>query len=95
MRTVSQLLGLAAILLCGTNFALADPVNINTADAKTLAEELDGIGPALAAAIIRDREENGPYEAPEDIMRVSGIGERVLENNRENILDKDDESGEE
>ena len=71
---------------------LADPVNINTADAATLAEQLDGIGPALAAAIIRDREENGRFEAPEEIMRVSGIGPRVYEDNREDIRVADTEA---
>ena len=71
---------------------LAGPVNINTADAETLAAELDGIGPALAAAIIRDREENGRYEAPEEIMRVRGIGPRVLEDNRDDIRVVDTES---
>ncbi|MGD8340657.1 MAG: ComEA family DNA-binding protein [Gammaproteobacteria bacterium] len=70
---------------------LAGPVNINTADAETLAEELNGVGPALAAAIVRDREEHGRYEAPEEIMRVRGIGPRVLEENREYILVGDNE----
>ena len=94
MRTLlnGMLLAGASVLVPG--LLLAGPVNINTADAKTLAEELDGIGPALAAAIVRDREENGRYEAPEDIMRVSGVGPRVLENNREFIrVGDDDESG--
>ena len=51
-----------------------------------LAEELDGVGPALAAAIVRDREENGPYTSAEEITRVRGIGGRVLADNRNNIL---------
>lgn len=70
----------------------AGPVNVNTADEETLARELAGIGPALAAAIVQDREQNGPYEAPEDLMRVRGVGERVLENNREFIRVSDEES---
>jgi len=80
-----------ALSVLAPGLALAGPVNINTADAKMLAEELEGIGPALAAAIVRDREENGPYEAPEQIMRVRGIGPRVLEENREYILIEDEE----
>ena len=80
--------GLAAI----ATPAFAGPVNINTADAQMLADELTGIGPALAEAIVRDREENGPYESAEEITRVSGIGERVLENNLENILVEDEDS---
>ncbi len=67
----------------------AGPVNINTADAETLASELTGIGPALAAAIIEDREMNGNFVSPESLMRVSGIGTRILEMNRPNILVSD------
>lgn len=93
MRKIIQRMSLAALALAAA-YASAGPVNINTADEETLAEELNGVGPALAAAIVRDREENGPYEAPEDIMRVSGIAERVLENNKDYILVEDEESGE-
>lgn len=63
----------------------AGPVNINTADAETLAAELVGIGPALAAAIVRDRQENGPYKSADELKRVRGIGDSVIANNRENI----------
>ena len=68
---------------------LAGPVNINTADAATLAAELAGIGPALAEAIVTDRQENGAYANAEALMRVRGIGERVIELNRDNILVSD------
>ena len=67
--------------------AAADvPVNINTADAETLAAELVGIGPALAQAIVDDRNQNGLFRRPEDLTRVSGVGMRVVENNREFIM---------
>jgi competence protein ComEA len=65
--------------------ALAGPVNLNSADAATLARELDGIGPAKAQAIIDFRQKNGPFRSPEDLLKVDGIGERVLEQNRGNI----------
>ena len=87
-RTGLALFG-ASLFLVGSAGAFAGPVNINTADAATLAAELNGVGPALAEAIIRDREENGRYEAPEALMRVRGIGERVIELNRANILVSD------
>ena len=60
-------------------------VNINTADAGTLARELDGIGPAKAQAIVEYRQANGPFKSPEDLLKVQGIGERVLDQNRGNI----------
>lgn len=54
------------------------PVNINTASAEEL-DELPGVGEATALAIIEERERNGPFSCPEDIMRVSGIGEKKYE----------------
>lgn len=54
------------------------PVNLNTATAAEL-DELPGIGESTAAAIIEDREQNGPFATPEDLMRVSGIGEKKYE----------------
>lgn len=49
-------------------------ININTATAEEL-DSLPGVGPSTAAAIVEDRERNGPFASPEDLMRVSGIGE--------------------
>jgi competence protein ComEA len=82
IRTLVQ--GLILSLL-PAGAALAGPVNLNSADAATLAKELDGIGPAKAQAIVDFRQKNGPFKSPEDLLRVDGIGERVLEQNRGNI----------
>jgi competence protein ComEA len=80
-RTLIQAL-VATLLPFG---AWAGPVNVNTADASTLAKELEGIGPAKAEAIVEYRQKNGPFRAPEDLLKVQGIGERVLEQNRANL----------
>jgi len=53
-------------------------ININTATAVEL-EELPGVGPATAAKIVDDRETNGPFTTPEDLMRVPGIGPKTFE----------------
>lgn len=53
-------------------------ININTAGQAQL-EELPGIGPALAQRIIDHRTKNGPFLSTEDIMAVSGIGEKRYE----------------
>lgn len=94
MRLPTRGLLLSAVLSAAPALLMAGPVNINTADAEMLAAELDGVGPALAEAIVRDREENGRYETPDAIMRVRGIGPSVLEANRENILIEDESDDE-
>ncbi len=80
-KTVGVLLAIMAPVL-----VLAGPVNINTATAETLAMELTGVGPALAAAIVADREANGAFPSAESLARVKGIGTYVLEANEGNIL---------
>jgi competence protein ComEA len=45
-------------------------------------DQLDGIGPVLAKRIVADREEHGPFQSPEDLLRVKGIGSKTLEKMR-------------
>jgi competence ComEA-like helix-hairpin-helix protein len=40
---------------------------------------LPGIGQAKAEAILADRAANGPYAAPEDLTRVKGISQRMVQ----------------
>jgi competence protein ComEA len=54
------------------------PVDVNHATIEQL-DELPGIGPATAAAIIDHREENGPFASVEDLEAVRGIGPAKLE----------------
>lgn len=56
----------------------AGPVNINTATVDDL-DTLPGVGPSTAQAIVDDRAQNGAFASIEDIMRVSGIGEKKYE----------------
>lgn len=63
----------------------AGPVDINTADAETIARELNGVGESRARAIVEFREKNGRFATPDDMLKVSGIGPQVLKLNRENI----------
>ena len=59
-------------------------VNINTAGPEELTQ-LNGVGEKTAAAIIEERETNGPFASVDDLMRVSGIGEKKLEKMRGQI----------
>jgi competence protein ComEA len=53
-------------------------VAVNTATAEELMQ-VPGIGPAKAKAIIAYREEHGPFQRVEDLLRINGIGEKTLE----------------
>lgn len=65
--------------------ALAEPVNINTADASTLARELKGVGEARAQAIVEHRSQHGPFRSVDELSLVKGIGAKVIEQNRANL----------
>ncbi len=61
-------------------------VNINTADAETLVQHLDGVGPSKARAIIDYRETYGGFEAVDELEAVKGIGPATLAENRDAIV---------
>ncbi|MDP2181427.1 MAG: ComEA family DNA-binding protein [Actinomycetota bacterium] len=62
----------------GSEGASGALVDLNTADLTAL-DTLPGVGPATAARIVQDREENGPFASVDDLARVSGIGPKKLE----------------
>ena len=65
--------------------ALPTQVNINTADAATLAAMLDGIGESRAKAIVDYRAANGPFKSADDLIAVKGVGKAVVDRNRTKI----------
>ena len=73
------LLVLAATFLF-SSAAMAD-VNVNTASESEL-ESLPGIGPAKAAAIMKYRDDNGPFSTVEQLDNVPGIGPATMANLR-------------
>jgi competence protein ComEA len=60
-------------------------VNVNEADAETLADVLVGIGASRARAIVEYREEHGRFSTLEDLTQVTGVGEATVMNNRDRI----------
>ena len=76
---------LLACVFCLQN-AYAESVDINSADAKTIAENLKGVGLKKATRIVEFRIENGPYRTIDDITKVKGIGPKILERNKEYII---------
>jgi competence protein ComEA len=80
---LAVLIGLISVM--NVNAAEVKKININTASAEELAQ-LKGIGPSHAAKIVAFREKNGPFKMPEDLMQVSGIGQKTIESNQEFII---------
>ena len=62
--------------------ATLEQLNINTADAPTIAATLKGIGLKKAEAIIEFRTSNGPFMTIDELALVKGIGEKTVEANR-------------
>lgn len=80
---------LSVIMFCTgslySGLVWAGEVNINSADASTLAAELKGIGDKKAQAIVQYREQNGPFSSVEDLQKVKGISVKTIENNRKDL----------
>lgn len=60
------------------------PVDINAADAASL-EQVKGIGPAKASAIVQFREQNGPFASVDELVQVPGLGEKTVAQIRDQI----------
>lgn len=64
---------------------VAEVVNINTADAETMAAILKGIGLKKAQAIVAHREQYGAFKTVGELGDVKGIGEGLLAKNQDRI----------
>ena len=81
---------LLSVLLALSFNLFAAPVNINTADAKTLAANINGVGNKKAEEIVQYRDKHGPFKSAEDLTKVKGIGPSLIEKNRDILLVKTD-----
>ncbi|AHD13449.1 competence protein ComEA [Pseudomonas sp. FGI182] len=64
----------------------APRLDLNKADALTLQKELNGIGKAKAEAIVAYREANGPFASVDELLEIKGIGNALLERNRDKVM---------
>jgi len=76
---------LAAGLCAGAAWA-AEPVNVNTATAEEISENLKGIGLSKAQSIVAYREANGAFTHVDELVNVKGIGLKTVDQNRGMIL---------
>lgn len=77
---------IASLLVTFAGIVMAEPVNINQADADTLSKSLNGIGPKKADAIIQYRKEHGDFKTLQDLENVKGIGAKTVQINEKDIL---------
>ena len=83
MRFLTKTAALALLSL--PILAFAGQVDVNTADAETIAAELNGVGLSKAKAIVEYRAKHGPFRSVDDLSLVKGIGERTVDKNRSDI----------
>ncbi|HHO59998.1 MAG TPA: ComEA family DNA-binding protein [Thiotrichales bacterium] len=77
---------LLVALLALSSSAFAGKVNVNTADADSIAMEMNGIGQNRAQAIVDYRKANGKFRSIDDLTRVKGVGAKTIEKNRNKIM---------
>lgn len=87
LMAVLALIALITVVAGGVWAEEPQKININTASAEELAQ-LKKIGSAYAARIVAYREKNGPFQKPEDITLVKGIGAKTYELNKDCICVK-------
>ena len=89
-RSIQMVKGFRTVLMvlcmaCIAPLAQAGEVNINKADAAALQENLKGVGPAKAKAIVDYRSQNGEFKSIEDLAKVKGVGPALIKKNRSDL----------
>ncbi len=87
MKTIKYALNtlLLVLALIFSSISFAEEVNINTANAQSIASSLNGIGIKKAEAVVAWRKEHGNFMDLAALENVKGIGPKTLEKNKENI----------
>jgi competence protein ComEA len=92
LRFFLSVLALLSVFVSPLSLAAEDAVpipavriNINTADAQTLANTLNGVGVKKAEAIIEYRTSYGPFQSVDELIEVKGIGKSLIAINRDLI----------
>ncbi len=75
----------ALVLMMLSGNIIAAPVDINSANAEMIAENLKGIGLSKAKAIVAYRNQNGAFKHADELVNVKGVGLKTVEKNVENI----------
>lgn len=84
-QLISMMVFTLGVFFSSVLFAAPERVNINTATAQILEERLDGVGPTRARAIIDWRQKYGKFQSVEELAKVKGIADSVIEKNKTHI----------
>ena len=76
---------LMPVVFANTEYKGTETVNINKANAETLAAYLKGVGPNKAEAIVKYRKANGTFKSVDDLKNVPGIGDETFKGNKRYI----------
>ena len=90
LRNIIASFVLALVLIptavfANTDFKGTETVNINKADAPTLAAYLKGVGAAKATPIVKYRKAHGKFKSIEDLKNVDGIGDATIRDNKRKL----------
>lgn len=80
---VIRLLILLSFLLVSS--IQAEEININKANAQEIASILKGVGIKRAEEIVRYREQHGEFKNAKELMKIKGIGKKIVKNNEESL----------
>jgi len=100
VKKMFVVVSLVVSLLCYSGFTSAEQLestqavsimetitfNINSADAGTISDLMNGVGPKKAQAIIDYRSANGPFENLDALLAVKGIGNVTISKNKEVLV---------
>lgn len=82
---IKTLMSLIVLLTLGAWLPIALALDINSATAEQIASGLKGVGLKKAQAIVAFRDKQGSFKSLDDLLKVKGIGKKLLEINADNI----------
>lgn len=83
MKKLLQAILFVSLMVTGA--AWAGKVDINNANEAALIENLEGVGPVKAKAIVDYRKKHGKFKTYDDLMQVPGIGVETVKKNKSNL----------
>ena len=86
MFNFRNLVVVLVLSLCSMLALAGELININTADESILKTELVGIGAQKAKAIVKYRQDNGPFKSVGELAFVKGIADKTIEKNRDKLI---------